>query len=89
MLHVALLHHIVKAVQGDALGDAGRRKHGAVAVELNAGQNGSGLPAARAWQLGDDLQTAAQRFSTQSHWLAVNRDCLGYPGSLQLAAVCA
>ncbi len=69
MLHMALLHHIVKAVKGDALGNAGRRKHGAVAVKLDAGQDGCGLAAARTRQLGNHLQTSAMPFSSISQRL--------------------
>ena len=57
MLHMAVLHDVVEAVKGDALGDTGRGKHGAVAVELDAGQDGRGLAAACARQLSYDLQT--------------------------------
>ena len=60
MLHMALLHHIVEAVEGDALGDPRCCKHGAVAVKLDARQDGCGLAAARAWQLSYDLQARAR-----------------------------
>ena len=44
--------------QRDALGHAGRGKHGAVAVEIDAGQDGRRLARARARQLRDHLRTA-------------------------------
>ena len=51
LLHVGMREDIGVVKQRDALGDAGRRKHGAVAVKLDARQNRRLLPRARPRQL--------------------------------------
>jgi hypothetical protein len=51
LLHVGMREDVGVVKQRDALGDAGRRKHGAVAVKLDARQNRRLLPRARPRQL--------------------------------------
>ena len=68
LLHMAMLQHVLKAVQGDALGHPGSRKHGTVAIKFDAGQDGCRLAAACTWQLSYHLHANKHSIRSDGKW---------------------